>query len=175
MKPAAPPANLIDRISTGIGKGAAWLGPLLIAELVYDTVARYLFNAPTEWSYDISYMLYGALFMLGAPYTLLRDENVRIELIYEKLSARARALIDVIGYVIFFFPSVGAILYFGSSFAYRSWALWERSGVSMWSPPIYPFKTILPLAAFLLLLQGITEFARCLTTVRRGDGGDFQS
>ena len=161
-------ARGIDRLSKWVGKASAWLIPLLIAELVYDTVARYLFNAPTAWSYDISYMLYGTAFMGAAAYTLLVDEHVRIELIYEKASPKSRALIDAIGYVVFYFPSMGALFYFGADFTLKSWRMLETSGESMWSPPIYPFKTIIPLAALILILQGIVQFSRCVVSICRG-------
>jgi TRAP-type mannitol/chloroaromatic compound transport system permease small subunit len=165
----------IDRLSEWIGKGSAWLIPLLIVELVYDTVARYIFNSPTAWSYDISYMLYGAAFMGGAAYTLLLDEHVRIEIIYENVSPKSRAIIDAIGYLIFFFPSMGALLYFGTEFTIKSWKILETSGESMWSPPIYPFKTIIPIAAVLLIFQGIVKFARCLITIAKGENeGDHK-
>jgi len=156
----------IDRLNHWIAKGAAWLVPVLILELVYDTAARYLFNSPTEWSYDISYMLYGAIFMLGAAHTLAIDKHVRIETIYGKLSRRAKALINAVCYLILYFPSVLALLYFGTTFTVRSWKMWEAGGESMWQPPIYPFKTILPLAALLLLLQGIAQFLRCINDLR---------
>ncbi len=161
-------SKFVDHLSEWSGKAIAWAGLFLVLELVYDTVARYVFNAPTRWSYDISYMLYGAIFMIGAAYTLLTDEHVRIEVIYEKVSPKVRAIIDAIGYLVFFFPSIGALLYFGTDFALKSWRMLEHSGVSMWSPPIYPFKTIIPLAAFLLLIQGMVKFARCLAFIMKG-------
>ena len=160
-------SKIIDRISIAAGKVSAWLIPILIAELIYDTLARYLFNAPTAWSYDISYMLYGTAFMGSASYTLLYDEHVRIEVFYEKVSSRARALIDAICYILFFFPSMGALLYFGIDFTIKSWKLLETSGESMWSPPIYPFKTIIPIAALLLILQGIVQFSRCVMIIKK--------
>lgn len=157
--------NWITRINTRITQGIAWLVPVLVLELVYDTAARYLFNAPTSWSYDISYMVYGVLFMMGAAHTLHVDKHVRIELFYDRLSARGKAIIDGLGYLIFFFPAMAILIYYGSLFAYKSWQLGETSGASMWQPPIYPFKAVLPLAAVLLLLQGMVEFARCLQTL----------
>ena len=155
----------VDNISKFSGKAVAWLIPLLILELVYDTAARYIFNAPTAWSYDISYMLYGSAFMGGASYPLLLDEHVRIEIIYEKFSPKARAIIDAAGYLLFFFPSMLSFLYFGTLFTLNSWELHETSGVSMWSPPIYPFKAIIPITAFLLILQGGVQFTRCLISI----------
>jgi len=164
--------NWIDATTRWTAKAAAWLVPLLVLELVYDTAARYLFNAPTSWSYDMSYMLYGAIFMLGAAHTLHIDRHVRIETFYGKLSARGKALVDGIGYLLFFFPVVGCLLYFGSEFALRSWKMFEVGSESMWQPPIYPFKTILPLAAALLLLQGASEFLRCVRVLLRDHDAD---
>jgi TRAP-type mannitol/chloroaromatic compound transport system permease small subunit len=161
-------SQFVDRLSEWIGKAFAWLIPILIGELVYDTIARYIFNAPTTWSYDISYMLYGAAFMGGAAYTLLRDEHVRIEVIYEKVSPKSRAIIDAICYVVFFFPSMGALLYFGTEFTIKSWRMLETSGESMWSPPIYPFKTVIPITILFLTLQGIVQFLRCLIAIKEG-------
>ncbi len=168
-------SNIIDQISTWTGKAVAWLIPVLIVELVYDTIARYIFNAPTEWSYDISYMLYGTIFMLGSAYTLLIEEHVRIEIIYGKVSPKSKAIIDAICYILFFFPSIGALLYFGGKFALRSWQMLEASGVSMWSPPIYPFKTIIPLAAILLMAQGIVKFVRCIVLIFGEKEDDLKS
>ena len=161
-------ADRIDRISILTGKAVSWIVPLLVLELVYDTAARYLFNAPTIWSYDISYMLYGTLFMLGAAWTLQRDEHVRIDLVADRLSPRGKAIVDIVGYLLFFFPAVGALVAYGASFSLESWMILERSGESMWQPPIYIFKTVLPLAGLLLLLQGLASFCRCLRTLRTG-------
>ena len=159
----------IDRINEWVGKAVSWLVPILILELVYDTVARYVFNAPTRWSYDISYMLYGTIFMLGAAHTLGAGRHVRIETLYGKMSLRSRALVDVIGYLVFFFPAIGACVYFGAIFALKSWNMMEMGGDSMWQPPIYPFKTVLPVAAVLLMLQGVAECIRCLSVIAGRD------
>jgi len=162
-------AKFIDAMSIWSGKAVAWLGVVLILELVYDTVARYGFNAPTSWSYDISYMLYGVMFMVGSAYTLLLDEHVRIGVIYDRVTKRTQAIINIIGYTIFFFPVMLAIFWYGMEYAVTSWKMMEHAGVSMWSPPIYPFKTIIPLSALLLLLQGSVDFGRNLmAAVGRG-------
>ena len=161
--------NSIDRISAWAGKGVAWLVPVLILELVYDTAARYLFNAPTEWSFDISYMLYAAIFLLAAAYTLQKDGHVRIELIYERFPPRGRAFLDCLGYIVFFYPAMAALIYYGSLFAWESWMLRETSNLSMWQPPIYPLKTVLPLATALLILQGTVIFIRSVRTLIQGE------
>ena len=152
----------IDRLNHFSARAVSWLVPLLVLELVYETLMRYLFNAPTAWSFDLSYMLYGALFMLGAGHVLQKDRHVRIETLYAKASPRVRALLDALGYVVFFFPAMGALVYYGAHFALKSWAMGEVSPESMWQPPIYPFKTLLPLAALLILLSGLARFTACL-------------
>lgn len=150
----------ISRFNSKLGRAVSWLVLALILELVYDTTARYLFNAPTRWSYDISYMLYGIIFMLGAAQTLKNNKHVRIDLFLEKFSPRVRAALELAGYILFFFPAMSTLTFYGARFAYLSWQLKESSGASMWSPPIYPFKAIIPATGLLLLLQGAMQ---CLT------------
>jgi len=156
----------VDRLSEWMGKISALFVVILIGVVTYDTLMRYFFNAPTGWSFDITYMLYGAAFMGGGAWTLLRDEHVRVDFIYGKISPRSKAIIDVIGYVVFFFPSMAAIFYFGALSAIRSWEILERSGMSVWNPPIYPLKTVLPVTILVLILQGIAQFARCIITIK---------
>jgi TRAP-type mannitol/chloroaromatic compound transport system permease small subunit len=158
----------VDRLSEWMGYISSWLVVILIGELVYDTLVRYLFNAPSGWSYDITYMLYGAAFMGGGAWTLLRDEHVRIDLIYGKISPKAKAIVDAIGYVVFFFPSMGVLLYFSTKSAVHSWKMFEGSGETVWNPPIYPLKTVLVITILMLSLQGIVQFVRCITVLREG-------
>ncbi len=157
--------NVIDKINAWMAWAMAMMVPVLVLELVYDTIARYVFNAPSEWSFDITYMLYGAIFMLAAAHTLHVDKHVRIETLYGNASTRTRAFIDACGYVVFFFPAVSMLVYYGGLFALRSWGMGEIGGDSMWQPPIYPFKTVLPVAAVLLLLQGLAQFCRCIAVI----------
>ena len=152
----------VDGASEWSGKAVAWLMLPLIFELTYDSIARYVFNAPTIWSYDVSYMLYAAIFMIGGAYTLLDEKHIRIELFYDMFSLKGRAIIDIIGYVVFFFPVIGAIFYFGIEYVTDSWRLLEHCEASYWSPPIYHFKTLIPISAFLLLLQGAGKFIRAI-------------
>lgn len=161
-------SNFIDRISTWLGRFSGWLIIILIGEVVYDTMARYLFNAPTGWSYDVTYMLYGAAFMGGGAWTLLHDEHVRIDLIYGKISDRYRAIADIIGYIVFFFPPVGTLVYFCAKYALNSWRMLEGSGETVWNPPIYPLKTFLAISLLILFLQGIIQFGRCLIVIKKG-------
>jgi TRAP-type mannitol/chloroaromatic compound transport system permease small subunit len=150
----------IDRLNRFSGAVDCWLIYPLIFVLAYEFTARYFFGAPTIWAYDFSYMLYGALYMLGLGYTLLEDGHVKIEFFYEKMSPRKKNITDIIGYLIFFFPAVGALFYYGLEFTWTSWVMEERAKESIFSPPIYPLKTIMLIGIFLLLLQGIAKFSR---------------
>ncbi len=161
-------SNGVDRLSEWMGHVSAWLVIILIGEVVYDTLVRYLFNAPSGWSYDITYMLYGAAYMGGGAWTLLLDEHVRIDLIYGKISPKSKAIADAIGYVVFFFPSMSVLLYFCTKFAIQSWRMLEGSGETVWNPPIYPLKTVLCITLLVLLLQGIVQFVRCIITIKEG-------
>lgn len=160
--------NHINRVNRWTGKIVCWFILPLVFSLCYEIVARYIFNSPTLWAYDSTYILYGSLFMLGAGYTLLVDEHVRIDIIHSVISPKMKAITEILGYLIFFFPAIGALFFFGINFAKESWILGERSKMSIFAPPIYPFKTVLPVAAFLLLIQGIAKFTDCLVFVITG-------
>lgn len=163
----------VDRLSEWLGKLAGWLCLILMGVVVYDTLARYIFNAPTGWAYDISYMLYGSAFMLGAAWTLLRDEHVRIDLVHSRMSTKAKAIAEAVGYALFFFPSIGVLVYFSIKSAIASVRMLERSGETVWNPPIWPLKIVLSIALVVLLLQGIAQFVRCITTLKN-EGGKSQ-
>jgi len=161
-------SNRVDRLSEWMGYVSGWLVILLIVVIGYDSLARYLFNAPTGWAYDLTYMLYGAAFMGGGAWTLLRDEHVRVDLVYGKFSSKSRAIADAIGYVVFFFPSISVLLFYSTKFAIQSWRMLEGSGETAWNPPIYPLKTILCITLLALLLQGIVQFVRCIIVLTDG-------
>ncbi len=158
--------SLIDRINQIIAKATSWLVLALILELVYDTIMRYLFNVAVMWSYDISYMLYGIIFMLSVPYVENINKHVRIEILYDKLSKKMRAFLDIIGYLILYLPSSLVLLYFGWNFFWESYNLKEVSGASMWAAPIYPFKFVIPLTGLLLLLQTISEIMKRILIIK---------
>jgi len=166
-------AFLIDGISAWVGKAFAWCILLVTFGVSYEVVARKLFNAPTTWAFDLSYIMYGALFMMAGAYTLSRDGHVRGDVLYRLLPQRAQATIEIILYFLFFFPAVLTLIYAGTDYAMESWTYnMGRGEVSTMSPanvPISPFKTIMPLAAFFLFLQGIAEVFRCVMCLRRGE------
>ncbi len=169
-----PPARLrsliraLDAFAERSGWLVAWLIVPLIGAMVYEVVARYFFRAPTVWAQDLSYMLYGALFMLGGAYTLRRGGHIRTDFLYDRFGVRGQALVDAIAYLFFFFPAFGVFLWFGWGYFIESWRLDERA-ISPWSPPIYPFRAVLPLAAALLLVQGVSETLKSLYALAKGE------
>jgi len=169
-EPAAPLGSLIralDAFAERSGWLVAWLIVPLIGAMVYEVVARYFFRAPTVWAQDLSYMLYGALFMLGGAYTLRHSGHIRTDFLYNKLGVRGQAFIDAVAYLFFFFPGFGVFLWFGWGYFLDSWRLDERA-ISPWNPPIYPFRAVLPLAAALLLVQGVSETLKSLYALLKG-------
>ncbi len=173
QRAAAPPrapgsvdrvVGAIDMLSTSAGWLAGWLIVPLTLGVAYEVTARYAFNAPTKWAGTLTYMLYGTQFMLAAAYTLRKDGHIRTDVFYERWSPATRARIDLISYVLFFFPGLLFILYAGAVEARQAWAIGERAGA--W--PMYPFKAVIPLTAALLLLQGLSEVIRCVRLIRGG-------
>ena len=161
-------SKVIDGISEWSGKGASWLVLILTVVLGYEVLLRYAFNAPTKWVFDVSYMLGGSYFLLGEAYTLLKGRHVRIDIFYGRFSTRNKALVDIIFYLLFFFPLWAVLLYLLIPYVYFSWKIGERSMQGYWMPIIYPFKTVMLIGIFLFLLQGISEFIRSILVIRKG-------
>lgn len=160
--------RIIDTFGEWSGKIVGWLIIPLIFGLTYEVIARYGFHAPTVWAHDISYMLYGALFMLGAVYTLRKDGHIRTDMLYERWSPQRQGWVNALSYSFLFFP--GMIFFFisGLDVAIHSWTILEKSDLSPWRPPLYPFKTIIPLTALLLMVQGFSEFLKSLHAALKG-------
>ncbi len=159
----------IDRISAATGKIFAWCIVLLTGAIVYEVFARYLFRAPTAWAFDVSYMLYGTLFMMAGAYTLSRGGHVRADFLYRLLSVRGQGLMDLTLYVLFFFPAMLAFIYFGWDYFLASYFQNERSSVTPDGPVIWPFKFVIPLAGATMVLQGVAESIRAVIAIRTGD------
>ncbi len=162
-------ADKIDQLSTWIGWAVSWLVLIFTFFIGYEVAARYLFNAPTRWAFDLSYMLGGSFFLLGQAYTLRYKQHVRIDIFYTRFSPRAKALIDVIFYLLFFFPLWGGLLYTLIPYVASSWELGERSMQGYWQPVIYPFKTVMPIGVGLFLLQGLADFLRRINVLLKGE------
>ncbi len=168
-KALAAIVHFIDHyIGEWSGRIFAWFIIPMAGGLAYEVFARYLFNAPTIWAYELTYQLYGSHFMLGAAYTLYKGKHIRTDLLYEKYPVKWQGRIDAVLYLCFFFP--GMILFFwaGRDEALHSWEIKELSEATPWRPPIYPFKTTIPIAALLLLVQGVSEFLKSLYAALRG-------
>jgi TRAP-type mannitol/chloroaromatic compound transport system permease small subunit len=152
--------QITDGIIEWTGKIVSWLVVFMTCVLGYEVLMRYYFSAPTEWAYDVSSMLGGTFWMLGAGYALMKHKHVRIDIVYNMLSKRKQALVDVIFTSVFFFPVWIAILYRMIPYVSLSWQTKERSLESFWRPPIYPLKTVMLIGVCLLLLAGSAEFVR---------------
>jgi len=160
--------RVIDTFSDWSGNIFCWLIIPLVGSLAYEVVVRYLFNAPTVWAYDISYMLYGSTFMLGAAYTLYRGGHIRTDMLYQKWSPQGQGAVDATCYLVFFFPAMLFLLWMGGQEAWHSWDIGERSDQSPWRPILYLFKAVIPVTALMLLVQGVSEFLKSVYTIRTG-------
>lgn len=153
-----------DGVSEFIGKAVSWLCLAMIAVLMYEVIGRYLFNNPTEWAHESTTMLYGTFCILGGVYTHVHNGHVRCEVVYQMFPPRGRAVLDVItglvGLAIF-----GVFFFVALDFALESWMRGEHSSKSTWAPPIYPFKSVLPLAALLIWLQSLVHLIRDIAVV----------
>ena len=159
---------MIDKISTFIGQAFSWLIVALTLLITWEVFSRYALDKPHAWAFDVMIMLYGTLFMMAGAYTLAKSGHVRGDVLYGFFEPRTQATIDLILFVLFFMPGVFALTYAGYYFAAESWAIHEHSNVTADGPPIYPFKTILPMAGAILLLQGLVEIVRCVICIQQG-------
>ena len=160
--------HTIDSISTWVGKAAAWLIIALMAVVCIEVFKRYLLNAPTAWIFDFNNMLYGSLFMLCGAYTLAQNAHVRGDFLYSSMRPRTQATLDLVLYVVFFLPGIAALIYAGTDYAADSWRINEHSNVTADGPPVYHFKTVIPVAGALVMLQGVAEIVRCIACLKTG-------
>lgn len=158
----------IDTFSIWVGKAVAWLTVPLMLSMAYEVFSRYLFTAPTTWAYDISRMLYGAMFVLGAAYGLSKGVHIRADFIYRKWSVRTQGKVDLALYLICFFPSMVILLYVSTDWAWTSVSRLERGMDTAWMPYLGPIKSCLPIGVAFLILQGISEVLKCAHAARKG-------
>jgi TRAP-type mannitol/chloroaromatic compound transport system permease small subunit len=168
-----PPALLkivrtIDRVTLSTGAIVSWLIVPLVGAMVWEVFARYFFHQPTIWAYDVSYMLYGSHFMLGAAYTLYRGGHIRTDIFYQNWSPRTRGIIDATLYILFFFPGIALFFWTSLQEALHSFDIREVSDASPWRPPIWPFKMMMPISLAFLFVQGISEFLKSFYAARTG-------
>ncbi len=157
-----------DSISTWVGKTVAWLIVALMLMVVIEVFKRYALNAPTAWVFDASNMMYGTLFMLGGAYTLSQDGHVRGDFFYGSAQPRTQAWLDVVLYIVFFIPGVIALTWAGWNYAADSWAIHEQT-FNADPLPLYPFKSVIPFAGLIVLMQGLAEIFRCIVCIRTGE------
>ncbi len=158
----------IDKISTFVGHAFSWLIVALTFMITWEVYSRYALDRPHSWAFDVMIIMYGTLFMMAGAYTLAKAGHVRGDVLYGFFRPRTQATIDLILFILFFIPGVFALTYAGYYFAAESWAIHETSNITAEGPPIYPFKTVLPLAGAFLLAQGIVEIIRCVICIRQG-------
>ncbi len=157
-----------DALSAWFGKAFAWLIILMTFGTAYEVLVRYALNAPTPWSLDVSFIMYGTLFMMGGAYTLSRGGHVRGDFLYRLWKPRVQAAVDCTLYFLFFFPGVLALVFAGYKYASRSFGFAEVSVNSPAGIPIFQFKAVIVVAGLLLLIQGIAEVCRCIVCMRTG-------
>lgn len=160
--------RIIDGFTDRTGTVISWLSVPLVIGVAWEVASRYLFNAPTIWAYDATYMLYGSLFMLGAAYALHKGAHIRTDFFWEKFSIRRKGWIDTISYVVFFFPSLIMLLLISWHEFYYAWQINETSDQTPWRPVLWPFKFVVPLACVLLLIQGVSELIKSIYMWRTG-------
>lgn len=159
----------IDKISTWIGQFFSWLIVALTLMISWEVFSRYVLDAPHPWAFDVMSMMYGSLFMMAGAYTLSKNGHVRGDVLYGFFPPRLQAWLDLVLYILFFIPGVVALAWAGYGFAAESWAINEHSNVTANGPPVYPFKTILPIAGAFLLAQGLVEIVRCIVCIQQGE------
>ena len=159
----------LDAVGIWSGKLVAWLIIPMVLGLVYEVFARYVFDAPTEWAYDLTYMLYGSFFMIGAAYTLQKKGHIRTDSFYSGWSVKTQGRVDTVCYLVLFFPALVAFLIVTWDYFALSYARSERIVTSPWMPIVYPFKFVMPLATGLLLIQGVSELIKSVYAALKGE------
>jgi TRAP-type mannitol/chloroaromatic compound transport system permease small subunit len=158
----------VDRVSTWIGQAFSWIIVILTLQISWEVFSRYALDAPHAWAFDVMIMFYGTLFMMAGAYTLSKNGHVRGDVLYGFFTPRTQATIDLTLYILFFLPGVIALTYAGYYYAEDSWRINEHSNITADGPPVYPFKTIIPVAGAFLLVQGVVEIVRCIICLKQG-------
>ena len=158
----------VDKLSTVIGQAFSWLIVVLTLLITWEVFSRYALDNPHPWAFDVMSMLYGSVFMMAGAYTLSKNGHVRGDVLYGFFPPRLQAGLDLALYILFFIPGVVAMAWAGYNFAAESWAINEHSNITANGPPVYPFKTIIPIAGTILLAQGLVEIVRCIVCLQQG-------
>jgi len=160
---------MVDKLSTFVGQAFSWLICSLTLLISWEVFSRYALDHPHPWAFDVMIMMYGTMFMMAGAYTLAKSGHVRGDVLYGFFQPRTQASIDLVLYILFFIPGVVALAWAGYNFAAESWAINEHSNITSDGPPVYPFKTVIPVAGAFLLLQGVVEIIRCIICIKEGE------
>ncbi|MEK6592609.1 MAG: TRAP transporter small permease subunit [Pseudomonadota bacterium] len=158
----------VDQLSKSVGHAFAWCIVIVTLGTCYEVFVRYVLNNPTSWSFDLSYLMYGAVFYMAGAYTLSRGGHVRADMFYRLWKPRTQARVELVLLILFFFPGVLALVYSGGGYGYESMRIGEVSVNSPAGVPIWPLKMMIPIGAALLALQGFAELLRCLLCIKQG-------
>jgi TRAP-type mannitol/chloroaromatic compound transport system permease small subunit len=159
----------VDNVSTFVGQVFSFLIVGLTLLITWEVYSRYGLDRPHAWAFDVMIMMYGTLFMMAGAYTLAKNSHVRGDVLYGFFPPRLQAGLDLALYIVFFIPGVLAFVWAGYTYAGESWAINEHSNITSEGPPIYPFKTVIPIAGALILMQGVVEIIRCIICLKQGD------
>ena len=159
----------VDAVSTWVGQAFSWLIVSLTLLITWEVFSRYALDHPHAWAFDVMIMMYGTLFMMAGAYTLSKNGHVRGDVLYSFFEPRTQAGVDLVLYIIFFIPGVIALAWAGYVYAGESWAIREHSSITADGPPLYHFKSVIPLAGVMLLLQGFVEIVRCIVCLKEGE------
>ena len=159
---------MIDRFSMAVGHAFAWCILILTLGTSYEVFMRYVLDDPTSWAFDMSYIMYGGLFIMSGAYALSRDAHVRGDVLFRLLRPRVQASIELVLYLIFFYPGVTALIIAGFGYAHDSFGYREVSVNSPVGVPIWQLKALIPLAGIMLFIQGIAQVIRCILCIQTG-------
>ncbi len=159
----------IDRFSMAVGHAFAWCIVILTLGTSYEVFVRYVLNDPTAWAFDMSYILYGGLFLMSGAYALSRNAHVRGDVLYRLWPARVQGSVELVLYLIFFFPGVTSLIIAGFGYAHDSFGYREVSVNSPVGVPIWQLKALIPLAGLMLFIQGVAQVIRCILAIRDGE------
>ena len=160
--------HAIEGLSLWVGRAFGWCILILTLSISYEVFVRYVLNSPTVWAFDMMIQMYGALFLMCGAYALAQDTHVRADVLYRLFPIKVQASLDFVLYFLFFFPGVLALAWYGWEIASDSWRYKEVSFNSPASIQIYFFKSLIPIAGFLLAFQGVAELVRCVMAFRTG-------
>ncbi len=158
----------IDQFTDTTGTWVAWLNVPLVLVVAWEVIARYAFSAPTIWAFDVIYMLYGTIFMLGSAYALHKGAHIRTDFFFEKWSTRTKGVIDSVAFIVFFFPSIFVFLLVSGAEGWYAFEIGETSEQTPWRPILWPFKWVVPATCILLLIQGVSETIKSVYEARTG-------